>query len=53
MLCTASRLIGWALTGRRVMLCTLAVEKDWRRFIAAVDTAFMALRGEADHCRKC
>jgi len=53
MLCTASRALCWVMTGHRVMLCTLAHDLEWRRFVAIVDAAFMALRGEAEHCRRC
>lgn len=50
MLCRASRLIGYALTGHDKMLCTLAHERDWP--LRHVLDALCAWRDGPDHCMR-
>lgn len=50
MLCTASRLLGYALTGRWEMLCSIYADSP--AFAAPVDLAFFLAEGQSHHCAR-
>lgn len=50
-LCWCSRLIGYALTGRHVMLCSVAHERGWR-IVPVLDALCYVREGERHHCAR-
>ncbi|MGM0584229.1 MAG: hypothetical protein ACQEUZ_06230 [Pseudomonadota bacterium] len=49
-MCAISRLIGWMLTGRKEMLCSLLADAKW--FAGPVDAAFYLREWQSYHCAR-
>lgn len=50
LLCTVSRALGFAATGRWEMLCSVCAESRW--FSIPVDAAFFLGEGQSYHCTR-